>query len=268
MKTLLLHMHSDNALDARMQVAFDMARAYGSHIAALQTHAGFVPTDMGFVGSIDASAITAELREQEDKFRALQETRFEKEGVNWSWHEADGEAGEALIANSIFADIVLIGQSSAAGGNVAALSIAGDVAMRATPPTMVIPASCKSFDPMGPIVVGWDGGKEASRAIRGALPLLAKARSVHLVTIARDAHKLPPLEAATWLDRQGVRAEMQIVEANASGIADQLLGIASRIGASALVTGAYSHSRLREALLGGVTRALISTSDIPLIMSH
>lgn len=268
MKTILLHIYSDDTMDARLQVALDLARAHDGHIVALQVH-NFLPLpDMGMGGVVDTGVIVAETLRQDEDYRTKFEERLANEDVKWSWLEATGDPAEELVSNGNFADIILVGQPHTNHFERTPLPIAAEVALRAPAPVMVVPARIEKFDCAAPIVIGWDGSRGASQAIRAALPILKRATSVHLVTVGPDTGKLPMLDAPTWLFRHGVKTELHAIDAPRANAAAELKSFALARKAAAIVMGAYGHSRLREAIFGGVTREMLRKSPVPLIMSH
>jgi nucleotide-binding universal stress UspA family protein len=122
-------------------------------------------------------------------------------------------------------------------------------------------------------LVGWNASREASRAVHDALPLLAKAEStcVFLANPKRGlaAHgEEPGADIARHLARHGLKVE--VAKTIADDVADSalLLNHASDMGADLLVMGAYGHSRLREFILGGVTRSLLREMTVPVLLSH
>lgn len=120
------------------------------------------------------------------------------------------------------------------------------------------------------IAVAWNGTREASRAVDGALPLLAKAKQVTVLT--GEGKDDPPVAHASALARY---LTFHRVEAQTWGflpddwpVAQSLVNEAKKAGCSLLVMGAYGHSRLRELVLGGATRAALKDSEIALLMVH
>jgi nucleotide-binding universal stress UspA family protein len=109
---------------------------------------------------------------------------------------------------------------------------------------------------------------EASHAIRAALPLLARAAAVHIVTVTEDSQQLPATGAAEYLSRHGVASELSDLPRGNRRISDTLVEGAKALGGAYLVAGAYGHTRFREAILGGVTRELIEAASIPLLITH
>jgi nucleotide-binding universal stress UspA family protein len=122
------------------------------------------------------------------------------------------------------------------------------------------------------VIIGWINTREATRAIAEALPLLRLATSTRIVCIeepAASAQRIMGLaDIAAHLDRQGVRVSFNGASSAQRDAATAILEEAHTLSADLIVTGGYGHSRLREWILGGVTRHLINRSDIPLLMAH
>lgn len=189
----------------------------------------------------------------------------------------DDEAAGGLALQARVADLVVLSQSSEASDLVAQLL------PQAGRPVLLVPAAFRASDaaPRFPqrVLVAWDGGVEAGRALASALPLLRYADLVELVVceadpagpIARDLQWADPLP---WLARHGVNATLQHHTLGGSGrfnrnlVGDALLELASDSAADLLVMGAYAHSRMRESLLGGVTRTVLAHMHLPVLLEH
>ena len=122
--------------------------------------------------------------------------------------------------------------------------------------------------PDGVAVIAWDGGKEASRAARTALPLLEKAsRVVILCAPSASSRSFDGGRLQAFMSDRGVNAELETLPE--SGDAAQiLLGAARRLGAGLLVAGAFGHPRLQEYIFGGTTRTLLNNDGPSLFLSH
>ena len=120
----------------------------------------------------------------------------------------------------------------------------------------------------GVVAVAWDGGKEASRAMRTAIPLLQKAASVIILSApAASSRKFDPESLHTYLASRGVAATIQTI--TESGDPSQLLlRAATAAGADVLVSGAFGHPRLQEFIFGGTTRTFLTTEGPSLFLSH
>ena len=137
---------------------------------------------------------------------------------------------------------------------------------------ILLPEQFKSREAIDTVIIGWINTREAARAIAEALPLLRLATSTRIVCVEEPAasprRMVGLADIAAHLDRQGVRASFNGAFSAQRDAATIILEEAHRFSADLIVTGGYGHSRLREWILGGVTRHLITQSDIPLLMAH
>lgn len=118
-------------------------------------------------------------------------------------------------------------------------------------------------------IVAWNGGLEASRALRSAIPVLRLMRQVTVLTIDEVVSGgASPERAADFLQMHGVRAVHDQVSRGSKKAEDVLVAAATQREAKLIVMGAYSHTRWREAVLGGFTRRLLRQGEIPILMSH
>jgi nucleotide-binding universal stress UspA family protein len=135
---------------------------------------------------------------------------------------------------------------------------------------IVIAGAAPPVSLTGTIVVGWKETPEAARALGSAMPLLQAAKRVILLNIAEEPDSVPPqldhlLQRLAW---HGIAAESQQINHVSAPTSKHLLRVAKEIGADLLVTGGYGHGPLREAIFGGVTRALIESAKFPVLIMH
>lgn len=139
-------------------------------------------------------------------------------------------------------------------------------------PALLIPEGGAAPKPGGRIVLGWNEGAEALSAVRAAMPFLQEASQVDVCVIDPPKHgenrSDPGGQIAEYLARHGVRAQVAVLAKTESNIGAILVHKATDIGAEMIVTGAYGHSRLREAVFGGTSRELIETCPLPLFMAR
>jgi len=137
---------------------------------------------------------------------------------------------------------------------------------------ILLPEQFKSRKAIDTVIIGWVNTREAARAIAEALPLLRLATSTRIVCVEEPAasprRMMGLADIAAHLDRQRVRVSFNGAFSAQRDAATIILEEAHRFSADLIVTGGYGHSRLREWILGGVTRHLINRSDIPLLMAH
>jgi nucleotide-binding universal stress UspA family protein len=268
MKSVLLHVHDDHALDDRLSVALDVARAHKGHLSCLQVtpfnaYVSFEPLGAAYV----SSALLQELRAREEELRAKIETRLSREDVPWDWAAADGDVAQQLVYGAALADLVIVSQTEAEGGVDSPLPIVDDVIVNAGCSTLVVPAGVKSLDCTRPVVIGWNASAEAARALRQSLSFLALASEVHLVSVGEDGEAFPQTAASSYLARHGVASELHSLPDRADA-GQAIVDFAKSAGAGAIVMGAYGHSRLRETLLGGATRHASRNSNIPVLFGR
>jgi nucleotide-binding universal stress UspA family protein len=138
-------------------------------------------------------------------------------------------------------------------------------------PVLMVPTIFHGAPRFDTVLVAWDGGKEAARAIAGATPILKQARDVQLVTVVeprkRDAVDLPGFNITRHLARKGVHAELKRITSELDA-GNTLLSHAADVGADMIVMGAYGHSRWREMLLGGATRQILQSMTLPAFLAH
>jgi nucleotide-binding universal stress UspA family protein len=140
-------------------------------------------------------------------------------------------------------------------------------------PVLVIP-SAPSL-PEGPcferVVVAWDFGRAATRAVADALPILRRAKSIHLVTVHGEKAiecTQTTIAAAEYFARHGIAVNVEDVNMPGQPIGEVLTSYVASHRADLLVMGAYGHSRTMEFLLGGATQSMLAHPPVPIFMSH
>ena len=183
-----------------------------------------------------------------------------------------GTLGNVVASRAEFADLVVLpkpyGEGARAGGRgdprKRALRDAGAGAGRTARRAEALSANR--------ILIGWNESAEALAAIRAALPLLLKAASVTIAIIDPPPHGRdrsdPGGVLAEMLARHGVRADIAVLARTMPRVSDVMCRHANDIEADLIVMGAYGHSRLREAILGGATRNMLEASPLPVFMAH
>jgi nucleotide-binding universal stress UspA family protein len=137
-------------------------------------------------------------------------------------------------------------------------------------PLLVVPQGKEAFAG-DRIIVAWDGSAKAARALNDALPFLRGATQVELVSVTGEkdlAHAVPGAEIAPHLTRHGVAVNVLALPAMEGDVAETLRNHARLTRADMIVMGAYVHSRLREAILGGTTQSLLKDTPVPLFLSY
>ncbi|WP_322053144.1 universal stress protein [Paraburkholderia bannensis] len=265
-KSLLVHLDDTERCAVRVALALDLADRFNAHLVGL--YLPFSP-----LGGAD-EAPAAEQR------RATAHASFlcaaERAGRIVEWRAPEPADLQCATLHARHADLLVLGQHNAQGRSV---NVTGDfvtdLLMTSARPAVIVPYTGAFSSFAQNILIAWDGSREAARATSDALPLLVRAPRVSIAVVA------PPgsaelaratdaaIDAAAWLDRHGVSASFHesVCEHRVeSGVT--LLSRASDVNADLLVTGAWAHSHLHERMLGGVTRTLLESMTLPVLMSH
>jgi len=216
----------------------------------------------------------ARLGQQRDEANAIFAAAAASLGKSIEWREVEGDAVDLAAGAARQADLTILGQASP---DDAAPGITPDfperVTLEAGRPVLVIPYA-GSFPSIGKrVLVAWSDTPQAARAVGDALPLMAGAETVAILSITPEGDEGEEIAAsgvalAQSLARHGVKAEPHHLAAGGVGIGDLLLSRAADEAADLIVMGVYGHSRLRELVLGGVSRDIFEHMTVPVLMAH
>ena len=167
-------------------------------------------------------------------------------------------------------DLAVVGQAEPEASAVEGL-IAEGTLFESGRPMIVVPYIQKAPLKLDNVMVCWDGSRPAARAIADAMPLLERAGRVEVVIVANERGKQDEIEGAdlgAHLARHGLKVDINRIAGGGIDVADLLLSHAADNGSDFMVMGGYGHSRLREFVLGGVTRSILRSMTVPALMSH
>jgi nucleotide-binding universal stress UspA family protein len=284
LRDLVVLLDGSTRNEANLAIAVGLARQHDAHLTGLCPLELLLPADMSFAlgGYPDLWALPEFAKQIESQARtkaAVTEAKFRdllrREGLMGDWVFETGSLIQAVTRRSHAADLMVIGQVDPDNPPPqVARTLIEDLLMTAGRPLLIIPYA-GHFGSIGSnTLVGWTATREAARAVHDALPLLAQAAKVTVLSVESsrpppDVKLLPTAEIAEHLARHGldVSAARTVVSDGLSP-ADALLDYASDISADLLVVGGYGHSRTREMIMGGVTRDLLRHMTLPVLMSH
>ena len=255
--------------------AVSIAAAFEAHIAGLAfLYDPIVP--VSGAGYIPADVIEMQERENMTAAQAAIE-RFNKAAAS------AGVSSEALTLSASFSgagdqfgrlarrfDLAVVGQAEPETSAVEEM-IAESALFESGRPVIIVPYIQKAPLKLDNVLACWDGSRAATRAIADAMPLLQKAGRVELIIFANERGKQDEIEGADMgghLARHGLKVEVNRTVSGDIDVADALLSHAADAGTDFIVMGGYGHSRLREFVLGGVTRSIFRSMTAPVLMSH
>ena len=268
MKTVLLYANPDAGLESRLQAALGLVRAFEGHLVCLQVtpYDAFIMGDP-FGGIYALPTVIEQVQRAANEHQGLVERRLSDEGVSWEWLRFDGAPGPLIVDCGRLADLIVLTLPGAAPPE-GAQEIAADVLVHARSPVLAVPPAGPGLEGEGAIMVAWDGSLESSHALRLNLPMLKRAAAVYVVTVTGGHVEFAADDAVAYLARHGIETEPHDWPASGRTVAAALLDAAASLSAVAIVMGAYGHTRLREAVLGGATRDMLQSSRLPLLMAH
>ena len=118
------------------------------------------------------------------------------------------------------------------------------------------------------VTIGWNGSLEASRAVAMAMPLIAGAKSVTILSSGNTGHDATAEQLQRYLELKRIDSEIRVFDAKTGNVGNQLLSETKAVGAGLLIMGAYHDSYERESLFGGNSQAVVRKADFPIIMVH
>ncbi len=190
------------------------------------------------------------------------------QGLSAEWIDETGREEESVAWRGRLSDLVVVARPDG-GAEVPSLMTLNAALMESGRPVLLAPpAPARGFGAR--VAIAWNGSAEAARAVGCALPLLKDSQQVAILSIAEDDRTAtaPAGELAAYLAWHGIRADCRVIPGPGNHAGEALLRECEAQGADLLVMGAYTHSRLRQMILGGVTRHVLHHAAIPCLMCH
>jgi nucleotide-binding universal stress UspA family protein len=273
-KSVLVHVDDRPTSKARVELAAQVARRFDAGLegAYLVPTLNITPT---VAALLPESVVAARMREAGDAQHSAEALfRAAAAGVrDIVWSASAQPAEQALVAMARTTDIAIVGQADRAESDAAFFrGLTEAVVLAAGRPAIVVPFVVRAPTMGDVVLIAWNETRESARAVADALPLLVRARRVDIMTVesgenggnARDDARL-----REFLGRHAVPVgaiHRDRIEDIAVG--ELLLSRAADLGSDLIVMGAYAHTRIQERILGGVTRTMLDTMTVPVLMSH
>ena len=274
LKDVVVNLSGRAPLDFAADYATSIAATFGAHVTGIAFLYEPVIPD-GTLGGVPVDLIELQ-REENSKIARDAISRFEagvkKAGVASETRQLDATFGGAATLFAQVArrfDISVVAQAQREQGATDELIIEGAL-FESGRPVIVVPYIQKSGLTLERVLACWDGGRTAARAIADAMPFLERAKAVDLVIVAeeRKNDEITGVRMSEHLRRHGVAVSVKRIAKGDLAVQDVILSYAADSGADFMVMGGYGHSRLREFILGGVTRGILNSMTVPVLMSH
>ena len=276
-RDILVHLDGARACAGRVEAAIGLAQRYEAHLT------GVYPTAEPSLPGYMAGAMPIEVLQMQEKRvkdaankgAAAFRQACERAGIK---HEPrvvpcrDVEVADVLALNMRYSDLAVLGQHDPEDPLSPERGLMENVVLDSGRPAVMVPY-IGAKPPFGNrVMVAWNARREAARAVADAMPFLETASQVTVMVVNPQDGEVhgeePGADIALHLARHGVKAEVHHSQVEDISIGDAILSRLADEGIDLLVMGAYGHARMREMVLGGVTRTILEHMTVPVFLSH
>jgi nucleotide-binding universal stress UspA family protein len=275
-RSILVHVDATPAGERRASVAIVAARRFGAGLVGMY----FAASPPAEVDRAELPPPEIALRLSQGQMRDRIESAFRARATQAGITDVDlrvvqSERIDAAIGEMRCVDLSILGQADpdrdpAGFGR----RLAEQAVMATGGPVLLLPYAPSTESLGDTVIVAWDGGREASRAVRDALPILAKAKRVIVLSLLgyrfrnSDDALRSQARLRAYLGAHDIHAEGRDMPCTIDRHGELMLSQVADLGADLVVMGAYGHARVRELILGGVTRIMLDSMTVPVLMSH
>ena len=275
-RSILVHVDDHPRCEARIDFALRLAQVVKARLVGVYLQPGINLYPFA-AAMLPPDFVEERLRQHLEAQQAAQAAFAEAagaSGVATGWVAPAGDAHEMTTIHARFADFVVLGQPEAdADDHGFANDLAHAVLMGSARPVLFVPYAGRVDTVAECGLVAWKNTREAARAVGDAMPLLSKARTVSAISVVTNddtplGDVVAEQELNAYFASHGVSAQLERSVAPEGEVGQLLLSRAADAGADLIVMGGYSHRRIRELVLGGVTRTMLKSMSVPVLMSH
>jgi nucleotide-binding universal stress UspA family protein len=274
-KDIVVNLSVGEHPNAAGDYAISVAAAFDAHLAGIAfRYDPIVP--LSDAGYIPADAIAAQERDNvaaakaaTDHFVATSK-RADVNAEALTLGASMAGVGEQFGQIARRFDLGIVGQAEPETSGIEEI-IAEAALFESGRPVIIVPYIQKAPLKLDRVMLCWDGSRAAARAIADAIPLLERAGDVELMIVSDERGKKDEIEGADMgehLARHGLKVEIKRTGLGGIDVADVILSRAADASVDFIVMGGYGHSRLREFVLGGVTRTIFRSMTVPVLMAH
>lgn len=275
-KTILLAVQNEEALDRTLETALALARACGAHLSCLHVTPieAYIAFD-SFGGVFVMNDVFKAIEEDEKSLRAKIDAKMANEDVSWDFTQTTGTVPNQIISRGSLADLIVVGRlPKRSEFQRSSMPLLGDLLHRSRTPLFVASDGGEVSDLTGSALIAWNGSIEAANAVRSAVGLLKLASDVRILRVDEQLDEaFPSTFPLQYLSRHGIHAELIVETAppdnpDADFTRTCMMSHAERAKAAYIVMGGYSHSRISEYVFGGLTRSMLAGCAVPLFITR
>jgi nucleotide-binding universal stress UspA family protein len=273
LQSILIHLDASPRAAVRLEIARRLVHEHGAAMACALFAVEPVPRPLETpVAEVPPPTIPEIDRAQRERARAIFDAAVGGEPLV-TWAEIPPEdPARAFSQAALYADLVILGQKDPDDPRTFDVpdDFVEDVLLQAGKPSLIVPFAGTFPTVATRALIAWKPTRETARAVACAIPLLQRARRVRIVSWGEDPF---PLAKSTfgigrYLKWHGIDAEVRHYTDEPADLGELLLSRVADESADLLVMGCYSHSRVREMVLGGATRTVLKSMTCPVLMSH
>lgn len=275
---IALDMQKDGNLERRLKTAVALARQHKAELVGvhtMRTAQKHVFDEIGIPEKV-RKLLLETLEEEREAVKTLFHEATDGAGIRAQWRSPTGDAHEALAMHARYADLLVMSQTDTRENTGSVLpSHTEAVIMSAGRPVLMVPYAGEPAAQLGKrVLVCWDGGRRAARALSDARPMLTEAKEIVVLSIDADPaiHQLYGIHSGdmkAYLTSQGLVEPVEVnkrrLDADVGSI---ILNTASDYGCDLIVMGAYSRNRVREWAFGGTSKSILQSMTVPILFSH
>lgn len=276
-KSILVHCADEKRWPGLLATSIAAARRFEAHLTALSVLPPLIVdpalTPGGVTSVIDRHRKVYE--QEQGRMREVFEEAIKAAGLNGEWCTDDAGHGtvlDKLIRHGRSQDLIIASRSDKGWPFASMLEAPVDLVLNSGRPVLLVPTEGDHRDFGRRALVAWNGRREAARAAFDAVPFLQHAGKVSVLWIETPEEKgagdVPGADLCTTLARHGITCEAASVVHPGENASETLLARQRQTNADLVVMGCYGHSRLSELVLGGMTRSVLGSLQVPILMSH
>ncbi len=275
-KTILVHCDASRNIGGRLAAAAEVAQRFEARLVGLHAREPFEVlafTDDGMAIGPLMEAYQANCEAAEKTAGAAYTKATKGRNFPSEWRVTEAFSDDALAVNARYADLLVVGQADPDDSSGTRNDLPEATAFATGRPVLIVPPIGVRSSVGKTVMLCWNASRESARAAADALPFLQAAEKVIVLVVdpevsANGHGQEPGADVAVWLARHGVKVIVQRDVAADAQIGEIILSRAADHGVDLIVMGVYGHSRLREWVLGGASRTLLSSMTVPVLMSH
>ncbi|MBT8436704.1 MAG: universal stress protein [Gammaproteobacteria bacterium] len=276
-KNILIHLDHSSGCSNRLDIAFELARKFDAQLTGLFIVPDYVvPSYVEAQISVDLITDVTEkaVAKAREKLAGYQKLADDA-GISMQARVVEGQVIPILREHTKYSDLLLLGQDQPDDPDNSSYGLADALLFEGACACVVVPHSGKLEAPGKRVLLTWNASRESARALREAMPFLTRAETVVVLSSEPDDGDSQTARGHPHAQELDKLLKSHGIESVSSGISDPdisttdaIIGQAVDMNADMIIMGAYGHARLREIILGGVTRDLLKQSPVPLFLAH